>query len=38
MIGGTLCFDALSAKGGPASTYLDMLRHNVGAIPEALGS
>ena len=38
VIGGTLHSDALSAKDGPASTYLDTFRHNVGAITEALGS
>ena len=38
VIGGTLYSDALSAEDGPASTYLDMLRHNVGAITAALGS
>ena len=38
VIGGTLYSDALSADDGPASTYLDMFRHNVGAITSALGS
>ena len=38
VIGGTLYSDALSSEGGPASTYLDMFRHNVGAITAALGS
>ena len=35
-IGGTLYSDALSGPGGPASTYLDMMRHNVGMLAEAL--
>ena len=30
--------DALSSEDGPASSYLDMFRHNVGAITAALGS
>ncbi len=38
MIGGTLYSNALSAKDDPASTYLDMFRHSVGAVTEALGS
>ena len=38
VIGGMLASKALSAKGGPASTYLDMFHHDVGAITEALGS
>jgi zinc/manganese transport system substrate-binding protein len=37
-IGGALYSDALSASGGPAPTYLDMFRHNVGAITAALSS
>ncbi len=36
-IGGTLYSDALSGPDGPAGTYLDMMRHNVGQITEALG-
>ena len=28
VLGGTVYSDALSAPGGPAATYLDMLRHN----------
>ena len=32
-IGGTLYSDALSGPDGPAPTYLDMFRHNVGALP-----
>lgn len=34
-IGGTLYSDALSAEGGPAATYLDMMRHNVRTISDA---
>ena len=34
--GGTLYSDALSKSGGPASTYLDMMRHNVGLIAAAM--
>jgi len=37
-IGGTLYTDALSPPDGPASTYLDMFRHNVGALTAALSS
>jgi zinc/manganese transport system substrate-binding protein len=37
-IGGTLYSDALSGAGGPAPNYLDMFRHNVGAITAALSS
>lgn len=37
-IGGTLYSDALSGEDGPASTYLDMMRHNSQAIAGALGS
>lgn len=37
-IGGTLYSDALSEEGGPASTYLDMMRHNATTLSEALGS
>jgi zinc/manganese transport system substrate-binding protein len=37
-IGGTLYTDALSAPDGPAATYLDMFRHNVGALTAALSS
>ena len=37
-IGGTLYSDALSAPDGPAPTYLDMFRHNVGALTAALSS
>ena len=37
-IGGTLYSDALSPPGGPAPTYLDMFRHNIGALTAALSS
>ncbi len=37
-IGGTLYSDALSAKSGPASTYLDMMRHNATTLSDALGN
>ena len=37
-IGGTLYSDALSAKGGPAPTYIGMFKHNVGTLTSALGS
>lgn len=37
-IGGTLFSDALSPKGGPASTYLTMMRHNVEELAKALQS
>jgi len=37
-IGGTLYSDALSDSDGPAPTYLDMFRHNVGALTAALSS
>lgn len=35
-IGGQLYSDALSGPGGPAATYLDMMRHNVRAFEAAL--
>ena len=35
-IGGTLYSDALSAKKGPASNYLDMMRHNATTLFDAL--
>jgi zinc/manganese transport system substrate-binding protein len=35
-IGGTLYSDALSAPGGAAPTYIDMMRHNVQALTKAL--
>ena len=37
-IGGELYTDALSPADGPAATYLDMFRHNVGALTAALSS
>jgi zinc/manganese transport system substrate-binding protein len=37
-IGGELYTDALSPADGPAPTYLDMFRHNVGALTAALSS
>ncbi|MGD9502075.1 MAG: metal ABC transporter substrate-binding protein [Methyloceanibacter sp.] len=37
-IGGALYSDALSNADGPAPTYLDMFRHNAGAITAALSS
>jgi zinc/manganese transport system substrate-binding protein len=35
-VGGTLYSDALSAPGGPAATYIDMMRHNVHELTKAL--
>lgn len=35
-LGGTLYSDALSEPGGPAATYVDMMRHNIGAIAAAM--
>jgi zinc/manganese transport system substrate-binding protein len=35
-VGGTLYSDALSDAGGPASTYLDMMRHNTKLLSEAM--
>jgi zinc/manganese transport system substrate-binding protein len=35
-IGGSLFSDALSPPGGPAATYLDLMRHNVKQLVEAL--
>ncbi len=35
-IGGTLYSDALSAADGPAATWLDMMRHNLLTLMEAL--
>lgn len=35
-IGGTLYSDALSQPDGPAATYIDMMRNNIGALSEAL--
>ena len=37
-IGGTLYSDALSPPGGPAATYVDMMRYNTNAITDALRS
>ncbi|HEY8262834.1 MAG TPA: metal ABC transporter substrate-binding protein [Methyloceanibacter sp.] len=37
-IGGTLYTDALSPPDGPAPTYLDMFRNNVGVLTAALSS
>jgi zinc/manganese transport system substrate-binding protein len=37
-IGGTLYSDALSAPDGPAPTYLDMFRHNLETLTQALSS
>lgn len=37
-IGGTLYSDALSAADGPAGTYIDMMRHNIRVLSEALDS
>ncbi|MEM9967197.1 MAG: zinc ABC transporter substrate-binding protein [Pseudomonadota bacterium] len=36
-IGGTLYSDALSGEDGPASTYLDMMRHNATTMSQAIG-
>ncbi|WP_332065857.1 metal ABC transporter solute-binding protein, Zn/Mn family [Bartonella sp. CB189] len=35
-IGGTLYSDALSNENGPAATYLDMMKHNVTTIIDAI--
>ncbi len=35
-VGGTLFSDALSAADGPASTYIDMMRHNITTIKGAI--
>ena len=37
-VGGTLYSDALSGPDGPAGTYLDMFRHNIGTLTAALSS
>ncbi|GGK53855.1 metal ABC transporter solute-binding protein, Zn/Mn family [Salinarimonas ramus] len=37
-IGGTLYSDALSPADGPAPTYIEMMRHNIRTLSEALGS
>ncbi|WP_026790794.1 metal ABC transporter substrate-binding protein [Pleomorphomonas oryzae] len=36
VVGGELYTDALSAADGPAPTYVDMIRHNIGTLTEAL--
>ncbi len=36
-IGGRLFSDALSERGGPATSYLAMFKHNLGALLTALG-
>lgn len=36
VVGGTLYSDSLSGPDGPAATYLDMFRHNVGEIAKAV--
>jgi len=37
-VGGTIYSDALSPEGGPASTYVDMMRHNIRQLSAALTS
>ena len=37
-IGGTLFSDSLSGKTGPASNYLDMMRHNARTLSAALAN
>lgn len=37
-IGGRLFSDALSERGGPATSYLAMFEHNLGTLLDALGS
>jgi zinc/manganese transport system substrate-binding protein len=37
-VGGTLFSDALSPSDGPASTYIDMMRNNVGELAAALAN
>jgi zinc/manganese transport system substrate-binding protein len=37
-IGGTLYSDALTDEKGPAPTYIDMIRHNIRTLSEALSS
>lgn len=37
-LGGTLYSDALSEAGGPAATYLDMMRHNANLLAEAMAA
>ena len=36
-VGGTLFSDALSPADGPASTYVDMMRHNAATLKDTLG-
>ena len=36
-IGGRLFSDALSAQGGPATSYFNMFEHNLGTLVAALG-
>jgi zinc/manganese transport system substrate-binding protein len=36
VVGGELYTDALSEKDGPAATYVDMIRHNIGTLTQAL--
>jgi zinc/manganese transport system substrate-binding protein len=36
--GGTLYSDALSKAGGPAATYLDMIRHNATLLADAMAA
>ncbi len=36
VLGGELFADALSSKGGPAPTYVDMVRHNVTLLTRAM--
>jgi zinc/manganese transport system substrate-binding protein len=35
-VGGKLYSDALSSADGPASTYIDMMRHNAATITDAI--
>ena len=35
-VGGKLYSDALSAEDGPAATYIDMMRHNIRTIRQAI--
>jgi zinc/manganese transport system substrate-binding protein len=37
-IGGTLYSDALTAPNGPAPTYIDLIRHNISTLADALTS
>jgi zinc/manganese transport system substrate-binding protein len=37
-VGGRLYSDALSGPDGPAPTYIDMMRHNIRTISQALSS